>query len=160
MGQIWNLNIWIRTVSVHFDSASQNVLKLILKGPIFVPFGANHNLFGCQIWHSWSPLYLWYRNVIFGPKLCESGPEWDKSENFSSSQNVLKSYLNKSRICLFEAIWPYKGSIMRSVFWNHKLQLYWDDQTTETSPPSPSGLSYLGPRLLRLISNGGKSGTF
>ena len=31
--------------------ASPNVLKLILKSPRFVPFGANLTLFGCQICH-------------------------------------------------------------------------------------------------------------
>ena len=30
---------------------SQNVQKLILKSPRFVPFGANLTQFGCQIWH-------------------------------------------------------------------------------------------------------------
>ena len=38
MEQIWD---FLRSVSVHFGSPSQNVLKLILKSPIFVPFGAN-----------------------------------------------------------------------------------------------------------------------
>ena len=38
MGQIWD---FLRSVSVHFGSASQNVLKLILKYPTFVPFEAN-----------------------------------------------------------------------------------------------------------------------
>ena len=38
MGQIWGL---LRSVSVHFGSPSQNVLKLILKSPRFVPFCAN-----------------------------------------------------------------------------------------------------------------------
>ena len=33
IGQIWN---FLRSVSVHFGSASQNVLKLILKSPRFV----------------------------------------------------------------------------------------------------------------------------
>ena len=40
-------NIWfnfLRTVSVHFGSISQNVLKLILKILRFVPFGANLTL--------------------------------------------------------------------------------------------------------------------
>ena len=37
MGQIWD---FLRSVSVHFGSASQNVLKPILKSLIFVPFGA------------------------------------------------------------------------------------------------------------------------
>ena len=34
---------------VKFGSVSQNVLKLILKSPRFVPFGANLTQFGCQI---------------------------------------------------------------------------------------------------------------
>ena len=38
MGQIWE---FLRSVSVHFGSASQNVLKLILKSPRFVLFVAN-----------------------------------------------------------------------------------------------------------------------
>ena len=38
MGQIWD---FLRSVLVHFGSTSQNVLKLILKSPRFVPFGAN-----------------------------------------------------------------------------------------------------------------------
>ena len=32
---------FLRLVSIHFGSLSQNVLKLILKSPRFVPFGAN-----------------------------------------------------------------------------------------------------------------------
>ena len=36
-GHIWNL---LRSVSVHYGSKSQNVLKVILKSPRFVPFGA------------------------------------------------------------------------------------------------------------------------
>ena len=43
MGQIYD---FLRSVSVHFGSASQNVLKLILKSPRFVPFGANLTQFG------------------------------------------------------------------------------------------------------------------
>ena len=38
---------------------SQNVLKLILNCPIFVPFGANLTQFGCQIWHHWLTLPCW-----------------------------------------------------------------------------------------------------
>ena len=37
---------FLRSVSVHFGSVSQNVLKLILKSPTFVPFGANLTKFG------------------------------------------------------------------------------------------------------------------
>ena len=63
--QIWNLNLvrlapngtnlgfFKRSVSVHFGSPSQNVLKLILKSPIFVPFGPNMTQFGCQIYDHW-----------------------------------------------------------------------------------------------------------
>ena len=36
MGQIWD---FLRSVSVHFGALRQNVLKLILKSPRFVPFG-------------------------------------------------------------------------------------------------------------------------
>ena len=42
IGQIWD---FLRSVSVHFGTGRQNVLKLILKGPTFVPFGANMTLF-------------------------------------------------------------------------------------------------------------------
>ena len=38
MGQIWD---FLRSVSVHFGAPRQNVLKLILKSPRFVPFGPN-----------------------------------------------------------------------------------------------------------------------
>ena len=38
MGQIWD---FLRSVSVHFGAPRQNVLKLILTSPRFVPFGAN-----------------------------------------------------------------------------------------------------------------------
>ena len=38
MGQIWD---FLRSVSVHFGSLSQNVLNLILKSPRFVPFWDN-----------------------------------------------------------------------------------------------------------------------
>ena len=38
MGQIWD---FLRSVSVHFGSLSQNVLKLILKSPRFFLFEAN-----------------------------------------------------------------------------------------------------------------------
>ena len=37
-----------RSVSVHFGSVIQNVLKLILKSPRFVSFGANLTPFRCQ----------------------------------------------------------------------------------------------------------------
>ena len=47
MRQIWR---FLRSVSVNFGSASQNVLKLILKTPRFVPFLANLTKYGCQIW--------------------------------------------------------------------------------------------------------------
>ena len=43
MGQIWD---FLRSVSVHFGSPSQNVLKLILKSPKFVTFVANLTQFG------------------------------------------------------------------------------------------------------------------
>ena len=43
IGQIWD---FLRSVSVHFGSGSQNVLKLIFKSPKFVPFGANLTHFG------------------------------------------------------------------------------------------------------------------
>ena len=43
MGQIWD---FLRSVSVHFGSPSQNVLKLILKSHRFVPFGTNLTQFG------------------------------------------------------------------------------------------------------------------
>ena len=46
MGQIWD---FFKSVSVHFGSASQNVLELILKRLGFVPFGANMTQFGCEI---------------------------------------------------------------------------------------------------------------
>ena len=48
MGQIWD---FLRSVSVYFGSESQNVLKLILKSPRFVPFGANMTQFIWQICH-------------------------------------------------------------------------------------------------------------
>ena len=38
MGEIWD---FLRSVSVHFCAPRQNVLKLILKSPRFVPFSAN-----------------------------------------------------------------------------------------------------------------------
>ena len=38
LAQIWD---FLRSVSVHFGSASQNVLKLILKSPRFVLFWTN-----------------------------------------------------------------------------------------------------------------------
>ena len=43
MGQILE---FLRSVSLHFGSVSQNILKLILKSPRFVPFGANLTQFG------------------------------------------------------------------------------------------------------------------
>ena len=54
--QIWHTNMgqicdFLRSVSLHFGSPSQNVLKLILKSPRFVPFGPNLIQFGWQIWH-------------------------------------------------------------------------------------------------------------
>ena len=42
---------YLRLFKISF-SASQNVLKLILKSHIFVPFWANLTQFVCQIWHS------------------------------------------------------------------------------------------------------------
>ena len=51
MGQIWD---FLRSVSEHFGSPSQNVLNLILKSLRFVPFEANLNQFWCQIWHPYS----------------------------------------------------------------------------------------------------------
>ena len=46
--QIWD---FLRSVSVHFGSPSQNILKLILKSPRLVPSGANLTQFVCQICH-------------------------------------------------------------------------------------------------------------
>ena len=46
MGQIWD---FLRSVSVHFGAGRQNALKLILKSPRFVSFGANLTQFGCQV---------------------------------------------------------------------------------------------------------------
>ena len=43
--QIWD---FLRSVSVHFGSPSQNVLKLILKRPRFVPFWAYLTQFGAN----------------------------------------------------------------------------------------------------------------
>ena len=54
MGQIWG---FLRSVSVYFGSASQNLLKLILISPRFVLFGANLSQFGCQIWHPYHSVY-------------------------------------------------------------------------------------------------------
>ena len=45
MGQIWD---FLRSVSVHFGAPRQNVLKLILKSPRFVLFGANLSQFGTK----------------------------------------------------------------------------------------------------------------
>ena len=46
IGHIWD---FLRSVSVHFGAGRQNVLKLILKSPRYVPFGANLTQFGYQI---------------------------------------------------------------------------------------------------------------
>ena len=54
IGQIWD---FLRSVSIHFGSPSQNVLKLILKSPRFVSFGADLTQFGCQIWHLWGNIH-------------------------------------------------------------------------------------------------------
>ena len=75
LGQIgpkWDKSgTFLRSVSVHFDSASQNILKLILKSPRFVPFAGNLNLtqFGCPIRHPWNCL-LWQTG---GPVISGSG---------------------------------------------------------------------------------------
>ena len=45
MGQIWD---FLRSVSVHFGAPRQNVLKVIFKSLIFVPFGANLTHFGSK----------------------------------------------------------------------------------------------------------------
>ena len=49
--------IYLRSDSVHFGSPSQNVLKLILKSPRFVPFGTNLTPFETN---PNIPLSLWY----------------------------------------------------------------------------------------------------
>ena len=46
IGQIWD---FLRSVSVHFGSASQNVLKSDLKKSQICPIWANLTQFGCQI---------------------------------------------------------------------------------------------------------------
>ena len=46
--RIFRLGYFLRSVSVHFGSPSQNLLKLILKSPRFVPFGTNRTFFKCQ----------------------------------------------------------------------------------------------------------------
>ena len=64
MGQIWD---FLRSVSVHFGSPSQNVLKLILKSPRFVLFGAYMTQFGCLIWHIWweeNPSRILWRHQV------------------------------------------------------------------------------------------------
>ena len=48
IGKIWD---FLRSVSIHFGSASQNVQKLILKSPRFVSFGPNLTQLWSQIWH-------------------------------------------------------------------------------------------------------------
>ena len=70
-----NVTIWdfLRSFSVHFGLASQNVLKLILKSHIFIPFGSNLTYFGCQIWDPccdlWNRFYLW-KSGIFPADFC------------------------------------------------------------------------------------------
>ena len=49
MGQFWD---FLRSVSVHFSAGRQNVLKLILKSPRFVPFVANLTQFVWQMFYS------------------------------------------------------------------------------------------------------------
>ena len=41
LAQMWQINDFLRSVSVHFGAPRQNVLKLILKSPKCVPFCAN-----------------------------------------------------------------------------------------------------------------------
>ena len=63
---------FLRSVSVHFGSGSQNVLKLIFKSRRFVPFWVNVTQYGCQIWHPCTfPLWvtLHFRIVRKGTKL-------------------------------------------------------------------------------------------
>ena len=89
MGQICD---FLRSCSVHFGSASQNVLKLILKSQRLVQFGANLTRSISQIWQ---PLLMQNRRnplqlrtlslpgVRFGPILGQIGPKSDKSGTFS-----------------------------------------------------------------------------
>ena len=49
--RLWQIVEFLRSVSVHFGSTSQNVLKLIFKSSRFVSFGANLTTFECQILH-------------------------------------------------------------------------------------------------------------
>ena len=63
MGQIWG---FLRSVSVHFGSESQNVLKLILKSPKFVPNGATLTQFGWQICNPWRVSTSWL--LVLSPR--------------------------------------------------------------------------------------------
>ena len=65
---------FLRSVSVHFGSPSQNILKLILKSPTFVPLGANlTSLLARQIYS---------RDVRFGLHLRHIFTKFDKSGTF------------------------------------------------------------------------------
>ena len=57
-GKIWE---FLRSVSDHFGSLSQNVLKLTLKSPRFVPVGGNLSKFGCNAKFDIPGVEVWKR---------------------------------------------------------------------------------------------------
>ena len=76
---MWNLASKLGQIDPIWDKIwdflrlpSQNVLKLILKSPRFVPFGANLTQFGCQIWHPWFRHMFIVMNCFQGVILCQN----------------------------------------------------------------------------------------
>ena len=72
MGQILD---FLRSVSVHFGSASQNVLKMIFKSPRFVLFGANldakFDILGAEYNLDWSDYstFMWTLICFVTPRV-------------------------------------------------------------------------------------------
>ena len=67
VGQIWD---FLRSVSVHIGAPRQNVLKLILKSPRFVPFGANLTQFEATLTppghYAWAEVFWDVPDVVLG----------------------------------------------------------------------------------------------
>ena len=129
MGQIWD---FLRSVSVHFGSPSQNVLKLILKSTRFVPLGANLTQFGCHILHSWPPrqtLIFYYTRSTVGTKHGAWGTRIDylilfliKQElcMYGESTRVLQEYFTILLISLAKHTCDFNGFELRTIHIRHR----------------------------------------
>ena len=128
----------------------QNVLKLILKSPRFVPFGDNLTQFGCQIWHPWWQLrsccnvIIPVRDDMFGHK----GPGSDWSQMWEI-RDFYRSDFSRIKIWDLGPWWgrlAWNGTNHRDFFRSHFSAFCF--------------VEILGTKWVRLACNGTNPGIF